>query len=41
MDETLEVRTFTPEEIPWEELAFMSTRDALRDYLTQLGLRLD
>jgi ADP-ribose pyrophosphatase YjhB (NUDIX family) len=41
MDEALEVRTFTPEEIPWEELAFMSTRDALRDYLTRLGLRLD
>jgi len=33
MDETLEVRTFTPAEVPWEELAFPSTRDALAEYL--------
>jgi 8-oxo-dGTP diphosphatase len=33
MDETLEVQTFAPHEIPWEDLAFPSTRDALRDYL--------
>jgi ADP-ribose pyrophosphatase YjhB (NUDIX family) len=32
-DEGLEGRTFAPEEIPWEELAFRSTHDALRDYL--------
>jgi ADP-ribose pyrophosphatase YjhB (NUDIX family) len=32
-DESLEVRTFAPEAIPWEELAFESTRAALRDYL--------
>jgi ADP-ribose pyrophosphatase YjhB (NUDIX family) len=32
-DECLEVRTFRPEEIPWDELAFESTRAALRDYL--------
>jgi ADP-ribose pyrophosphatase YjhB (NUDIX family) len=32
-DECLEVRTFPPEEIPWEELAFESTRAALRDYV--------
>ncbi len=32
-DEALEARTFAPEEIPWEELAFPSTRDALRDYI--------
>jgi mutator protein MutT len=37
-DETLEVRTFAPEEIPWEELAFPSTRDALRDYAKALGV---
>jgi ADP-ribose pyrophosphatase YjhB (NUDIX family) len=32
-DETLEARVFRPAEIPWEEIAFASTRDALRDYL--------
>jgi ADP-ribose pyrophosphatase YjhB (NUDIX family) len=32
-DETLEVRVFPPEDIPWEEIAFASTKDALRDYL--------
>lgn len=32
-DETLEARVFRPEEIPWQEIAFTSTRDALRDYL--------
>ncbi len=31
-DETLEVGLFNLEEIPWGELAFSSTRDALRDY---------
>jgi ADP-ribose pyrophosphatase YjhB (NUDIX family) len=32
-DESLEVRTFAPEAIPWGELAFDSTRAALRDYV--------
>jgi mutator protein MutT len=32
-DECLEVRAFAPQEIPWGELAFTSTRDALRDYV--------
>ena len=32
-DECDEVRTFPPEEIPWDELAFPSTRAALRDYI--------
>jgi 8-oxo-dGTP diphosphatase len=32
-DECLEARTFAPYEIPWDELAFRSTYDALRDYL--------
>lgn len=32
-DEMLEARVFVPEEIPWDELAFPSTVDALRDYL--------
>ncbi|MEW6658284.1 MAG: NUDIX hydrolase [Thermodesulfobacteriota bacterium] len=35
-DETLEARIFVPEEIPWEEIAFSSTRDALREYLELL-----
>ncbi len=32
-EEALEVRVFAPAEIPWDELAFRSTREALRDYL--------
>jgi ADP-ribose pyrophosphatase YjhB (NUDIX family) len=32
-DEALEVRAFPPEEIPWDGLAFESTRAALRDYV--------
>ena len=32
-DESVEARTFGATEIPWEELAFPSTRDALRDYI--------
>jgi ADP-ribose pyrophosphatase YjhB (NUDIX family) len=32
-DEALEVRTFHPGEIPWDDLAFPSTRQALREYL--------
>jgi len=32
-DESLEIRAFAPGEIPWDELAFPSTRAALRDYL--------
>jgi ADP-ribose pyrophosphatase YjhB (NUDIX family) len=31
-DESLDLDTFGPEEIPWRELAFPSTRDALRAY---------
>jgi ADP-ribose pyrophosphatase YjhB (NUDIX family) len=31
-DESLELQTFGPGDIPWEELAFPSTRDALRAY---------
>ncbi len=31
-DESVEARTFDAREIPWEELAFRSTRDALQDY---------
>ena len=32
-DETSEVGLYSPERIPWEELAFQSTVDALKDYL--------
>jgi ADP-ribose pyrophosphatase YjhB (NUDIX family) len=32
-DECLEARLFPPDEIPWDQLAFRSTRDALTDYL--------
>jgi ADP-ribose pyrophosphatase YjhB (NUDIX family) len=32
-EEASEVRAFRPEGLPWEELAFWSTRDALHDFL--------
>ena len=32
-DEGLEIREFTFDEIPWDDLAFQSTREALRDYI--------
>lgn len=32
-DECLEVRAFAPSEIPWDDLAFPSTRQALADFL--------
>jgi ADP-ribose pyrophosphatase YjhB (NUDIX family) len=32
-DECLDARLFTPDEIPWGELAFRSTTEALREYL--------
>ena len=32
-DEGLEARFFQPETIPWEELAFRSTREALQEFL--------
>jgi 8-oxo-dGTP diphosphatase len=34
-DECLEARLFTRDEIPWDELAFRSTREALTDYFTR------
>jgi ADP-ribose pyrophosphatase YjhB (NUDIX family) len=39
-DESLEVRVFDRDQIPWDELAFRSTHDALRDYLAGLTLTL-
>jgi ADP-ribose pyrophosphatase YjhB (NUDIX family) len=32
-DESLEAREFEPEDIPWDDLAFRSTKEALREYL--------
>ena len=32
-DENSEARAFAADEIPWNELAFKSTHEALRDYL--------
>lgn len=40
--ETSEVRAFTPDEIPWDELAFSTVESALRDWVASLpdsGLR--
>ena len=36
-DEGLEARAFEPDAIPWDELAFRSTRDALTDYINSVG----
>jgi ADP-ribose pyrophosphatase YjhB (NUDIX family) len=33
-DEGLEARWFAPSTLPWDDLAFLSTREALRDFLT-------
>jgi hypothetical protein len=33
----LEARFFAPHEIPWEELAYDTTRQALKAYLAQRG----
>lgn len=35
--EVLEAAYFAPEAIPWEALAFASTRDALQDWMGRLG----
>ena len=34
--ETSEVRAFSPDEIPWEELAFSTVESALRDWVASL-----
>ena len=34
--ETSEVRAFTPDEIPWDELAFSTVESALRDWVASL-----
>ena len=35
-DETLEAQIFAVNDLPWEKIAFSSTRDALRLYLQQV-----
>jgi ADP-ribose pyrophosphatase YjhB (NUDIX family) len=37
-DESSEIRAFDPRGLPWNELAFPSTRDSLRDYFAARGL---
>ena len=37
-DEVLEVAYFAPDQIPWDDLAFPSTREALRDWIAGLGV---
>jgi 8-oxo-dGTP diphosphatase len=36
-DEGIEAREFDLDAIPWDELAFRSTHEALRDYLAAPG----
>ena len=36
-DEGLEARFFAPDEIPWDELAFRSTQEALEEFLGRAG----
>ena len=36
-DEGLEAQWFAPDAIPWDELAFRSTKDALAEYLARLN----
>ena len=38
LDESLEVELFHPAELPWEKLAFATTRLACADYVRRLGL---
>jgi 8-oxo-dGTP diphosphatase len=38
-DESLEGKFFAPEEIPWDQLAFRSTHEALREFLGEGGPR--
>ncbi len=37
--EATEVRYFAPDEIPWDELAFRSTHDALTDWVASVSAR--
>jgi len=35
--EALEIAVFAPQDIPWDELGFTSTGDALKDWLRRRG----
>jgi 8-oxo-dGTP diphosphatase len=37
-DESVDARIFAPQEVPWHELAFDSTRDALNDFIKIYGI---
>jgi 8-oxo-dGTP diphosphatase len=39
LDESLEAGLFDPRDIPWEGLAFATTRLAMADYLRRLGIQ--
>jgi ADP-ribose pyrophosphatase YjhB (NUDIX family) len=39
-DETMEARLFSEGDIPWEDLAFRSTKDALKDYCEFRGYKI-
>jgi ADP-ribose pyrophosphatase YjhB (NUDIX family) len=34
-DESVEAQVFAPTKVPWEDLAFDSTKDALKDYISR------
>jgi ADP-ribose pyrophosphatase YjhB (NUDIX family) len=36
LDETMDIETFSRDGLPWAELAFPSTEQALKDYLQQI-----
>lgn len=36
-DEELEARVFSPQDIPWDQIAFRSTLDAVKEYLQLVG----
>lgn len=38
-EEATEVRYFAPDEIPWDDVAFATTRQALSDWIASLGNR--
>jgi 8-oxo-dGTP diphosphatase len=40
-DETQDVKLVSPDEIPWDDLAFPSTKDALKDYCKLKGERIE
>jgi ADP-ribose pyrophosphatase YjhB (NUDIX family) len=37
-DEATEIRYFAPQDVPWHEIAFPTTRDALRDWTAEIRI---